>query len=58
MYYSFIRKGGTVKVVTRTKLAAVCINPVSPQGYRLSSDELKAAMQDALQMPVYDVKKL
>lgn len=58
VYYSFIRKGGTVKVVTRTKLAAVCINPVSPQGYRLSSDELKAAMQDALQMPVYDVKKL
>ncbi len=58
VYYSFVKKGGKVRVATKTKLAAVCINPTSPQGYRLSSDELKAAMQDALQMPVYDVKKL
>ncbi|MDY0198515.1 MAG: hypothetical protein RBR68_11945, partial [Tenuifilaceae bacterium] len=58
IYYSFIKKGGKVKVVTKTKLAAVCINPISPQGYNLNSDELKASMQEALQMPVYDVKKL
>lgn len=57
-YYSFINKGGKVRVVTKTKLAAVCINPISPQGYNLNSDELKAAMQEALQIPVYDVKKL
>ena len=58
VYYSFLKKGGKVRVVTKTKLAAVCINPISPQGYNLSSDELKASMQEALQMPVYDVKKL
>ncbi len=57
-YFSFIRKGGKVKVVSKTRLLAVCINPLSPQGYRLSSDDLGAAMQQELQMPVYDVKKL
>ncbi|MDD2563204.1 MAG: hypothetical protein PHU27_03185 [Salinivirgaceae bacterium] len=58
VYYSFIKKGGKVKVVNQTKLAAVCINPISPQGYNLSSDELKESMQEALQIPVYDVKKI
>lgn len=58
VYYSFIKKGGKVKVINRTKLAAVCINPISPQGYNLNSNELKAAMQEALQIPVYDVKKI
>lgn len=58
VYYSFIKKGGIISVVTKTKLAAVCINPVSPQGYKLNSDDLKAALEDSLKMPVYDVKKL
>ena len=58
VYYSFLKKGGKVRVVTKTKLAAVCINPISPQGYNLSSDELKISMQKTLQRPVYDVKKL
>ena len=58
VYYSYIKKGGKVSVINRTKLAAVCINPISPQGYNLNSNELKAAMQEALQIPVYDVKNI
>lgn len=58
IYYSFIKKGGKVRVVNKTKLVAVCINPTSPQGYNLSSDVLKESMQEVLQIPVYDVKKV
>ncbi len=57
-YYTFIKKGGKVSVLQKTKLVAVTINPVSPDGYRLDSEELKQAMQDKLQIPVYDVRSL
>ncbi len=57
-YYSFINKGGRVRVVNQTRLVAVCINPVAPNGYRLDSDLLKASLEETLQIPVYDVKKL
>jgi len=57
-YYAFIKRGGSIKVLQKTKLIAVCINPVSPDGYCLNSDELKQAMEDKLKLPVYDVRKL
>lgn len=57
-FYAFIKKGGTVKVLKKTKLLAVTINPYSPLGYHLDSDELKQAMQDKLQIPVYDIKRM
>lgn len=58
VFYAFQKKGGKVRVVNKTKLVTVCINPTSPQGYRMDSDRLKEAMQVALQMPVYDVKRM
>ncbi|HNS30427.1 MAG TPA: hypothetical protein PKL52_07835 [Tenuifilaceae bacterium] len=58
VFYAFQKKGGQVRVVNKTKLVTVCINPTSPQGYRMDSDRLKEAMQVALQMPVYDVKRM
>lgn len=58
VYASFVNKGGKIKVLQKTKLIAVCINPTSPQGYHLDSDKLKNALQDALKMAVYDIKKL
>ena len=35
-----------------------CINPQSPEGYCLDSDELRIAMQESLGIPVYDVKRI
>lgn len=58
IYYSYIKKGGTMKVLLKNKLVAVCINPTSPKGYRLDSNTLKTAMQESLQLPVYDIKNL
>ncbi len=56
-YYAFRQRGGRIEVLQRSKLLAVCVNPQSPEGYILRSDELCEAMQSALGIPVYDVKK-
>ena len=57
-YYAFVKKGGKIQVLDKTKLVAITINPVSPDGYRLNSDELKLALETKLQVPVYDVKRI
>lgn len=53
---AFIKKGGTVKVLSKAKLIAVCINPVSPAGYIMDSEKLKAALMESLEIPVYNIK--
>lgn len=57
-YYAFLKKGGKIRVLDQTNLLAITINPVSPDGYVLNSDELKQAMENKLKVPVYDVRKL
>lgn len=57
-YYAFLRKGGKVKVVHRSRLLAVTVNPLSPAGFMLDSCRLREALEEALQIPVYDVKKM
>jgi hypothetical protein len=57
-YYAFVKRGGSVQVLNKTNLLAITINPVSPDGYRLNSDELKNALQDKVNVPVYDIKKM
>lgn len=57
-YYGFIRKGGKIKVLHKTNLIAVCINPISPLGTILNSEELKNTLQKEINVPVYDVFKL
>lgn len=58
VYYGFLRKGGCINVLHRSRLLAVTVNPVSPAGFVLDSDRLREAMESALQIPVYDVKKM
>lgn len=57
-YRAFINSGGRIKVLLRTTLLAVCVNPTSPQGYVLNSKELCSSLSEALKIPVYDLKKL
>ena len=57
-YHAFLKKGGTIKVLLKTKLISVCVNPVSPEGYVLDSKELCSRMSEALEIPVYDIKKI
>ena len=57
-YTEFTRRGGRIIVLQRSRLLAVTLNPTSPQGYLLDSKSTCDALSDALQMPVYDVKKI
>lgn len=57
-YNAYLKRGGQIKVLMRTNLIAVTVNPVSPDGYVLDSETLRKSMTEALQIPVYDIKKL
>jgi len=57
-YYAFVKKGGNIRVLQRTKLIAVCVNPVSPEGYILDSRKLCESMSETLGIPAYDIRKI
>lgn len=52
-----LRKSVDVRVLQKSKLLAVCANPVSPSGYVLDSDSLCGNLQAAIGLPVYDIVK-
>lgn len=58
LFYSFQKKGGRISVCYRSELVAVCINPYSPEGYHLNSSELEHRLEQALAIPVYDIRRL
>lgn len=51
----FLQKGGQLRVLKRPNLLAMCINPTSPSGFKLESEQLRAALQQVVGVPVYDV---
>ena len=57
-YQSFTNRGGVIKVLRKTKLIAVCVNPVSPSGGSFNPDALQQEMEKILNVPVYDVRNL
>jgi len=57
-YEKFVRRGGSIKVLQKAKLMAVCTNPVSPIGARFDAVLLREQMQEALQLPVYDILEI
>lgn len=58
VFASYTKLGGRIQVLQRSNLIAITLNPTSPQGYTLNSDEACARLSDALQTPVYDVEKI
>ena len=57
-YYAYLKKGGTIQTLHNSKLLAVCVNPLAPNGYRIDSDELRDTIQACLGIPAYDVKQM
>lgn len=57
-YRAYIRKGGQIQVLYQSKLLAVTVNPVAPQGYSLNAKHLQQALQEAISIPVYNVKDM
>lgn len=58
VFAEYSKRGGQMKVLQQSKLMAVCLNPTSPQGYRLNSSEACHQLSEALQTPVYDIMTL
>lgn len=54
----YLRRGGSLQVLMRSKLVAITLNPTSPHGYNLNSAEACQRLSEALQTPVYDVRKI
>lgn len=54
-YVDFRRRGGKLAVMRKNRLLAVCVNPISPKGYRLDSNRLCEALEQTLTVPVYDL---
>lgn len=55
VYREFSKRGGSIKVLQRSKLIAVCVNPTSPEGYVMDSDLLCENLERAIGLPVYDI---
>jgi hypothetical protein len=53
----FIKTGGRIRVLQKSKLIAVTVNPTSPSGYVLDSDTLCGKLSEAIGLPVYDLLK-
>ncbi len=53
----FEKTGGRMRVLQKSKLIAVTVNPTSPSGYVLDSDVLCDKLSQAINLPVYDLLK-
>lgn len=56
-YRMFLKRGGQIKVLQKSKLIAVCVNPTAPSGYVLDSEVLCRRLEQEIKLPVYDVVK-
>lgn len=58
VFRAFCKKTGCVKVLQRSTLIAICVNPVSPQGYNMNSLDMRNALSEKLRIPVFDVRNI
>ena len=56
-YRLFVKAGGTIRVLQKSKLIAVTVNPTSPTGYVMDSETLCQRLTEAIHLPVYDLMK-
>ena len=54
----FTKRGGKIFVLYKPKLIAVCINPQSPDGYKIESSRLQSELSAELEIPVYNIKNI
>lgn len=55
--YSFLQKGGKIRMLMGVRLLCVCLNPWSPTGYVMDSEKACATLSETLGIPVYDIRK-
>lgn len=54
----FYKKGGKIEVLYKTNLVAITVNPFSPTGIYLNSDEIVNELKKHTHVPVVDVRKV
>lgn len=54
-YRNFMRSGAQIMVLRQPKVVGLCVNPLSPDGYRLDSALLRQKIQESVGIPVYDI---
>lgn len=57
-YLSFINSGAKLKVLLKTKLISICVNPTSTTGYAFDTAKLCDEISKATNIPAYDVFQL
>ena len=57
VYRQFVNAGGRIRVLQKSKLIAVTVNPTSPSGYNLDSSALCERLEEAINLAVYDLLK-
>lgn len=57
LFRAFIKRGGRISVRMKSRLLAVCVNPVAPNGMVLDSDLLCSTLSQKIGLPVYDIVK-
>lgn len=57
LYKGYVNGGGKISVMQKSKLIAVTVNPMAPNGMVLDSDKLCKTMSEAINLPVYDLMK-
>lgn len=55
VYKAFTLAGSRIRVLRQPRVVGLCVNPVSPDGYKLDSKALRGRMGEALGCPVYDI---
>jgi len=56
-YRNFIRRGGKLTVLYKSKLIAITINPLAPNGTMLNSDQIYSDLKNLIDIPVFDIFK-
>lgn len=56
-YYHFLKSGGEIRTLQRSEIMAICVNPTSPNGYNLDSQQVIDKLSETLHLPVYDIVK-
>ena len=56
-YRAFLKSGGTIRVLQKSQLLALTVNPTSPSGYVLDSDLLCGKLTETTGLPAYDLLK-
>ncbi|UYO99574.1 hypothetical protein OF820_10910 [Oceanotoga sp. DSM 15011] len=58
IFLLFLKRGGKLRVLKKPNLIAITVNPVSPQGYIMNSDNIVSDLKNYIDIPIFDVRKV